>query len=134
MFYVALNLVAWVDCHRVRSYRLPVIPSTNDFLRPNPTAPYFLQIFTSFVVPCHAISSGTLTPSRPTEPSLSLSLYQQGVERLLYALYSVFVELPNRLGRLFRILPFLGSLVPRYVVHVSQCLDTHRSHTFRFLT
>lgn len=75
MRYVAINLGSWGG-HRVRDHCLPVIPSTNDFLRPNPTAPYYLQIFLStFIVPI-IIPAGSGTSFNFTVPWVPDTQYQ----------------------------------------------------------
>jgi len=64
MLYFALNLATWLDLHGVRTCRLPVLPPTDDFFpRPNPTSPYYLQIYLSFVLPYHPAFFRHLNPT-----------------------------------------------------------------------
>jgi hypothetical protein len=114
MRYVANNLGTWGG-HRVRDYSLPVIPSTNDFLRVNPTAPYYLQIFLSFVVPCCPVFFRPLNPL-PHHRTFVVPIIIPAGSGTSFVCPLLRACRTTKLTRTsFRIFPFLGILVLRYV-------------------
>src|SRR6267154_3091781 len=106
---------------RVHESRVGLIPLyarqlIDGILRPNPTAPYFLQIFTSCVLSRDRFFLHlTFLTLLITAPTLSRLLFQQALEQVLYGLCSASDIIFNLINLFFaRIFKFHSSPEPRY--------------------